>query len=155
MVKKSNVIPFRTSKDLWISWMQGEEQEFEDPYLASLHKAIMKREQKRNGKAVSFSYSIEFKCEKERINKIQAQFVDMVKIMIHEIKRASKPYFNNNFKDLNASIDFETKDKDIYCFYIKLQTLVFIEDLIETLICNAQAYAQILGIEVLSIKRIK
>ena len=148
---KSNVTPFRTCKDLWVSWMQQEEQEFDDPYLTNLHKKLMRREEERNLKPVDFFYTVEYTCEEERAQNVKAQFTDTMKVLFGEIGRTAKPY---GFRDLKGKIEHGFKD-GVHSLHIGLECLIFLEDLVSTLLCNADMYGRILGIKVLSIEKVK
>ena len=150
MLKKSNVQPFRTSRDLWIAWMRNEEQDFDEPYLQELHEKVMEREKKRNLKPVDFFYVIEYDCDKKRIEKVRVQLTTTIKILFNEIARVNKSY---NFHELKGKIDHDFKD-GVYKLYIQLQSLMFVEDLISTLLCDAQVYEQTLGIKVLKIQKV-
>lgn len=156
MTKKSNVLPFKTCKELWISWMQMEIQRFEDPNLIDLHTKVMMREQERNLKTVDFFYTIEYLCSEDRFENVKHQFNDTIKLLFSEIARTSKPYIPRKFKDLNKDLKGRLQyggKNGTYTLHIGLESLIFLENIISTLLCNADMYERMFGIKVLSITK--
>ena len=73
-----------------------------------------------------------------------------MKVLFGEIGRTAKPYGS---KDLKGKIEHGFKD-GVHSLHIGLECLIFLEDLVSTLLCNADMYGRILGIKVLSIDKV-